>query len=63
MLFVDDVTVSKGMVKYASGIPKESIVDVEGVVSVAERPVEACTQSQVEIKVRCRRHSVERGGL
>lgn len=47
VLFVDDVSVSKGMVKYAAAIPRESIVDVEGEVTLPEKPVEACSQSQV----------------
>lgn len=51
VLFVDDVTVSKSMVKYASTISKESIVDVMGKVTVPETPVEACSQSTVEIQV------------
>lgn len=46
-LFVDDVNVSKGMVKYASAIPRESIVDVEGQVVATKEPIEACSQSQV----------------
>lgn len=51
ILFADDKVVSKGMVKYASLIPRESIVDVEGVLAVAPSPVESCTQSEVELKV------------
>lgn len=35
------------MVKYATNITRESIVDVEGTVAVPENPVESCTQSQV----------------
>ena len=46
VLFVDDSTVSKGMVKYASQIPRESIVDVEGTLAVPQNPVESCSQSQ-----------------
>lgn len=45
-LFVDDVTVSKGMVKYASALSRESIVDVEGLVAAPQAPVEGCSQSQ-----------------
>ena len=47
VMFADDVTVSKTMVKYACGIPKESIVDVEAIVAVPENPVESCSQKQV----------------
>ncbi|BDA46327.1 Aspartate-tRNA ligase, cytoplasmic [Coccomyxa sp. Obi] len=50
VLFVDDKTVSKGMVKYVSGIPKESIVDVSGEVHVPQEPIQGCTCSQVELK-------------
>ena len=50
-LFVDDQTVSKGMVKYVSDIPKESIVDVEGVLIKPEAAIEGCTQKSVELKV------------
>ncbi len=46
-MFVDDVNVSKGMVKYATAIPRESIVDVEGELETPEAPIEACSQSQV----------------
>lgn len=60
VLFADDKTVSKGMVKYATQVPKESIVDVEGVVTLpqasafARRTITllrnwfwACTSAQV----------------
>ena len=46
-LFVDDVNVSKGMVKYASAIPRESIVDVEATLVLPQALIEACSQSQV----------------
>ena len=46
ILFVDDKTVSKGMVKYATAIPRESIVDVTGEVHAPETPVAGCTFSQ-----------------
>lgn len=51
VLFVDDVYVSKGMVKYVTAIPRESIVDVEGVLDAPETPIEGCSQSTVELKV------------
>lgn len=37
---------AQGMVKYASLIPRESIVDVEGRVARSPSPVEACTQTE-----------------
>ena len=46
-MFADDQKVSKGMVKYACGIPKESIVDVGGVLVQPQQPVESATQSNV----------------
>ncbi|GAB4822582.1 hypothetical protein N2152v2_009628 [Parachlorella kessleri] len=61
VLFVDDVNVSKGLVKYAAAIPRESIVDVEGVIDSPEQPVEACSQSLVELKVTAI-HVVSRAG-
>jgi aspartyl-tRNA synthetase len=50
VLFSDDVTVSRNMVKYASNLPRESVVDVEGVVTVPSTPVSGCTQSGIELK-------------
>lgn len=50
-LFVDDKTVSKGMVKYAASLPSESIVDVAGMVVKPDAAVEGCTQTAVEIQV------------
>ena len=47
LLFADDTTVSKGMVKYASQINRESIVDIGGTVSLPDAPIEGCSQSQV----------------
>lgn len=52
VLFANDTTVSKGMVKYTSQIPKESIVDVQGVVTCPDNPVESCSQSQVRTQQR-----------
>jgi aspartyl-tRNA synthetase len=40
------------MVKYIAGLPVESIVDIEGVVTVPDQPVEACTQKMVEIQIK-----------
>ena len=51
VLFVDDATVSKGMVRYASNLSKESVVDLEGVVALPAEPVGACSQADVELKV------------
>jgi aspartyl-tRNA synthetase len=43
--------VSKQMVKFATDLNKESIIDVEGVLSDAPEVVKSCTQSDVELKV------------
>ena len=47
VLFTNDTTISKGMVKYASNLSRESIVDVEGTIAVPQEPIAACTQSEV----------------
>jgi len=46
-MFVNDTTVTKGMVKYASQITRESIVDIEGKIHCPEAPIASCSQSQV----------------
>ncbi|KAL3101995.1 hypothetical protein niasHS_003404 [Heterodera schachtii] len=50
VLFVG-ADISKQFVKFVQNIPKESIVDVYGLVARTPQPVTACTQSDVEIKV------------
>ena len=47
VIAVDEQTVSRGMVKYATGISKESIVDIAGTVAVPANPVTSCSQSEV----------------
>mmetsp|Transcript_34682 Transcript_34682/g.53156 ORF Transcript_34682/g.53156 Transcript_34682/m.53156 type:complete len:647 (-) Transcript_34682:292-2232(-) len=49
-ILAQDEVISKGMVNYASKIPKESIVEIKGKVTVPENPIETCTQ-KVEIQV------------
>lgn len=51
VLFTNNTTISKGMVKYASNLSRESVIDVEGTISLPQEPVVACTQSQVELHV------------
>jgi lysyl-tRNA synthetase class II len=58
VLFVGE-TVSKGMVKWVSSLPKESIVDVEGTVAAVEQPITSTTQKDVEISV-SRIHCISR---
>ncbi|XP_059317436.1 aspartate--tRNA ligase 2, cytoplasmic-like isoform X2 [Lycium ferocissimum] len=43
--------VSPQMVKYATSLSKESIVDIEGVVSIPEKPITGSTQQQVEVQI------------
>ena len=53
VLFVDDVHVSKGMVKWVCSLPRETVVDVRGVIVRPESgEVESCTQKDVEISLR-----------
>ena len=62
VFFVDDVNVSKGMVKYVSNLTKESVVDIVGVVAKPEEgPVLSCTQTGVEMapsSIKCISRSV-----
>ncbi|XP_020594784.1 aspartate--tRNA ligase 2, cytoplasmic-like [Phalaenopsis equestris] len=51
VLTVTEGLVSTQMVKYANSLTRESIVDVEGVVTVPTEPIKGTTQ-QVEIQVR-----------
>ena len=50
LVYVSD-QVSKQMVKFASHISKESIVDVEAVVKKVNEKIESCTQQDVELHV------------
>jgi aspartyl-tRNA synthetase len=50
VLFSNDVTISRNMVKYASNLPRETVVDVEGEVDVPAAPVSGCSQSGIELK-------------
>jgi len=43
--------VSNAMVKYISGLPAESVVDVTGVISDPDQPIESATQNLVEIQI------------
>lgn len=46
----EDVEQSKAMLKFAAGLPLESIVDIQGVVAKAD--VKSCSQGNVEIHIR-----------
>ena len=51
VLFANDTTVSKGMVKYASALSRESLVDLEGTVVVPKEPVASCSQTHVSCQL------------
>lgn len=51
VLTVKPELVSPQMVKYATSLSKESIVDVEGVVTIPEKPITGSTQQQVEVQI------------
>ncbi|CAF1465830.1 unnamed protein product [Rotaria magnacalcarata] len=44
--------VSKPMVKFVTTISKESVVDIEGEVTLTPSPIESCTQKDVELQVK-----------
>ena len=48
-LFANDT--SKGMVKYAGKIPKESIIQIKAKVSKADKEVKSCTLSKIELTI------------
>ncbi|XP_015076008.1 aspartate--tRNA ligase 2, cytoplasmic [Solanum pennellii] len=51
VLTVKPELVSSQMVKYATSLSKESIIDVEGVVTIPEKPITGATQQQVEVQI------------
>jgi len=44
-------TVTKAVLKFVQGLTKESIVDIYGLVTVPQVPIEAATQKEVEIQI------------
>jgi len=46
-----DGQISSAMVKYIAALPLESVVDLHGIVSVPEVPVEKATQTNVELQI------------
>lgn len=53
VISVQENVVSKGMVKFVTKINKESIVDVEGLVSVPAKPIEGTSQKVIPIWSPC----------
>merc|ERR1711963_194177 len=51
LIYVSE-NVSKQMVKFAAHISKESIIDVEAVVTKVDEKIESCTQQDVELHVK-----------
>ncbi|KAL7467328.1 hypothetical protein ACHAXS_009122 [Conticribra weissflogii] len=47
----EQVGIPSAMIKFMTGVPVESIVDVYGTLTVPKNPVEGATQSNVEIQV------------
>lgn len=50
VIAVNDI-VSRQMVKFAAAIPKESVIDVEGIVKKVDPPIQSCTVKDREISV------------
>uniref|UniRef100_A0ABD2X8K1 Aspartate--tRNA ligase, cytoplasmic n=1 Tax=Trichogramma kaykai TaxID=54128 RepID=A0ABD2X8K1_9HYME len=48
---VDDKNITKQVVKFISGVSKESIIDVHAKVQNVPKPVESCTQKDVELLI------------
>jgi aspartyl/asparaginyl-tRNA synthetase len=43
--------ISQAMVQYIAGLPLESVVDMEGMVTVPNEPIDSATQKMVEIQI------------
>jgi len=50
IVYVVDEKISKQMIKYIGGCPKESIVDIQGMVVKADVPIESCSQKNLELQ-------------
>lgn len=50
-LVISGEAISKQMVKFAAGVARESIIDVQGFVRKTPTKVESCTQADVELHV------------
>lgn len=49
---VKSEAVPKEMIKYIEGVPRESVVDIEGEITAPKEEVHGCTQKQIEIQVK-----------
>lgn len=43
--------IPNAMIKYIGGLPLESVVDMKGVVTIPEQPIDSATQKMVEIQI------------
>ena len=60
--FVDDVRVSKPMIRFIGNLNKESIVDITGELVKPEQPIESCSNTIVEMtcpKIFCVSRSIQ----
>ena len=48
-MFAKGEQVSKQMIKFVKSIPNESIVEIVGTVQAAPKPIDSCTQTEIEI--------------
>jgi len=46
-----DGSISNAMVRYISGLPTESVVDVKGTIIIPDQPIESATEKMVEIHI------------
>ena len=51
-MFQEESKIPKAMVKYASGISLESIVDILAEVTIAESPVQSATIKTLELSIK-----------
>ena len=47
----EDATISSAMIKYMAALPLESVVDVKGIITIPEQPIDSATQKMVEIHI------------
>lgn len=51
VLFAEEGKISSQMIDFSSALPKEAIIDIEGTVVKANKPIESCTVSNYELSV------------